>query len=98
MTAVALDKAFDDLIDPASEPEQIATGYQFTEGPVWHSREKMLTFSDVRAGVMHRWTETGGAKVYRDPSGGGNGNTYDRQGRLVTCEHGNRRVSCTDAG
>jgi sugar lactone lactonase YvrE len=96
MTAVAFDKSFDQIIDPASEPERIATGYQFTEGPVWHSRNHTLTFSDVRGGVMYQWTESGGPKVFRDPSGGANGNTYDRRGGLVTCEHGGRRVSRTD--
>jgi hypothetical protein len=52
-------------------------------------------FSDVRGDTMYRWTEAGGQQVLRRPSGIANGNTYDRAGRLVTCEHQNRRVSRT---
>ncbi len=75
--------------------ERIATGFRFTEGPVWHARERALVFSDVYGDAMHRWTEAGGSTVLRKPSAQANGNTYDRQGRLVTCEHASRRVSRT---
>ena len=96
MAIVALDKRLSDLVDPNVAVEKIATGFVFTEGPVWHSRERHLTFSDVFGAVMYRWTEAGGAVVLRKPSGGANGNTYDRQGRLVTCQH-DRRVTRTSA-
>ena len=95
MTIVAHDNRLRELVDPDAPIERIATGYQFTEGPVWHSRERTLIFSDVRGGAMYRWTESGGAAVFRNPSGVGNGNTYDRAGRLLTCEHEGRRVSRT---
>lgn len=95
MPVVVLDKRMNDLIDPNVQVDQIATGYTFTEGPIWHMRDRTLTFSDVRTAQMHRWTEKDGAAVFRDPSGGGNGNTYDKDGLLVTCEHINRRVSRT---
>jgi gluconolactonase len=54
-----------------------------------------LIFSDVRGNTMYRWSEAGGQEVIRQPSGVSNGNTYDRNGLLVTCEHMNRRVSRT---
>ena len=97
MAIVAFDSRLGDLADPAARVEKIATGFEFTEGPVWHSRDRTLTFSDVRGGSMYRWTEGGGVEVFRRPSGGGNGNTYDFAGRLITCEHANRRVSRTAA-
>ncbi|HTE83270.1 MAG TPA: SMP-30/gluconolactonase/LRE family protein [Dehalococcoidia bacterium] len=97
MAIVAADRRLNDLVDPDAKPEQIATGYNFTEGPVWASSSKNLTFSDVRGDTMYRWTEAEGATVFRRPSQGSNGNTYDRRGRLVTCEHAGRRVSRTAA-
>jgi sugar lactone lactonase YvrE len=95
MAIVSRDSRFGDLVDPNATVEKIATGFQFTEGPVWHSRNRNLTFSDVRAGIMYRWTQQGGNAVFRQPSAGGNGNTYDTAGRLLTCEHAGRRVSRT---
>jgi gluconolactonase len=74
-----------DLIDPDYTVERISSGHIFTEGPVWHAIEQHLTFSDVRRQVIHRWTESGGASVFRAPSNNANGNTYDHYGRLVTC-------------
>lgn len=95
MAIVAVDSRLGELVDLDVQIERIATGYEFTEGPVWHPRNRTLTFSDVRGGSMYRWTEGGGAEVFRRPSGFGNGNTYDPAGYLITCEHANRRVSRT---
>lgn len=95
MAIVAFASRLGELVDLDAQIEQIATGFEFTEGPVWHHRDRTLTFSDVRGGSMYRWTEAGGVEVFRRPSGGGNGNTYDSAGRLITCEHANRRVSRT---
>lgn len=80
-----------ELIEPG-DPELVATGFQFTEGPVWHP-DGFLLFSDIPAGRIYRWTPGMGATVWREPSGGANGLTLDREGRLIACEHGNRRVS-----
>jgi gluconolactonase len=80
----------------AGDPERLATDFQFTEGPVWLP-EGALLFSDIPASRIYRWTPQGGAQVWREPSGNSNGLTLDRQGRLVACEHGNRRVSHTEA-
>ena len=90
---VVLDPRLEALVDPASTPEKIAGGCTFTEGPLWSHRDNSLTFSDVRGNAMHRWTEAGGQAVFRKPSQVANGNTYDRDGNMVTCEHEGRRLS-----
>ena len=92
---VVLDARLQDLVDSDLTPEKIAGGCVFTEGPLWSHRDQYLTFSDVRGNAMYRWSEAGGQQVLRQPSGVANGNTYDRDGTMVTCEHQNRRVSRT---
>jgi gluconolactonase len=76
-------------------PERIATGFNFTEGPVWC--DGVLRFSDIPGNCIYEWAPTGEVRRWRDPSGNSNGLTRDRQGNLVACEHGNRRVSRTDS-
>lgn len=90
MAVVALDERLLDLVDENVEVEKIASGCVFTEGPVWHSKERHLTFSDiydVHGGTMYRWTRDGGQQVFRRPSALANGNTYDHEGNLITCHH-----------
>lgn len=82
-----------ELVDPAREPEMIADGFDFTEGPVWNFSEHHLTFVDLAGNVMYRWDAGGGLQKYRDPSGFANGLTYDRQGSLLSCEHRARRIT-----
>lgn len=77
--------------------EQIATGFQFTEGPIWHPYEKHLTFSDIIGNAIYRWSEREGLRDFRRPSRMANGNTYDSQGRILTCEHASSRVARSDA-
>ena len=86
-----------DLIDADAELTQLGTGCEFTEGPVWQAEGKFLLFSDIPANQMKKWTAEEGITNFRVPSGKSNGLTYDKQGRLVTCEHANRRVSRTEA-
>ena len=78
--------------------ERLATGItRWAEGPVWFGDARCLLWSDVPGNCMWRWDEeTGAVSVWRKPSQYANGNTRDRQGRLVTCEHGGRRVSRTE--
>lgn len=71
---------------------QLATGFQFVEGPVWHPDGHWL-FSDIPGNRIHKITPDGTLTAYREPSGGSNGLTFDRSGRLVACEHNDRRVS-----
>ena len=71
--------------------------HRWAEGPVWFGDERCLLWSDVPGNCIWRWDEdTGATSVFRKPSGNANGNTRDRQGRLITCEHGGRRVSRTE--
>ena len=77
--------------------ERLAGGTRWAEGPVWLGDARCLVWSDVPGNRMLRWDEqTGAVSDWRKPSGYANGNTRDRQGRLVTCEHGGRRVSRTE--
>ena len=91
------DPRFLDVVDDGLSLEQLAGDFQFTEGPVWHPGEKHLTFSDIPANRMFRWSEANGLTVFRDPSNMTNGNTYDGEGRLVSCEHATSRVTRTEA-
>jgi gluconolactonase len=82
---------------PLCKIERLATGTRWAEGPVWFGDARCLIWSDVPGNRMLRWDEeTGAVSDWRRPSGFANGNTRDRQGRLVTCEHGARRVSRTE--
>ena len=77
--------------------ERIATGFTWVEGPVWFGDHDALIFSDIPTSTMHRWDAASGlVTVFRDPSGHANGNTRDRAGRLITCEHLGRRVLRTE--
>ena len=77
--------------------ELLATGVRYGEGPVWFGDGRCLLWSDIPNNRILRWDEESGAvTVYRKPSGFANGNTRDREGRLVTCEHGARRVVRTE--
>jgi gluconolactonase len=77
--------------------ERLWTGARWAEGPVWFGDGRYLLFSDIPNNRMMRWTEaTGEVSVYRTPSNYSNGNTRDRQGRLITCEHDSRRVTRTE--
>ncbi len=77
--------------------ERIATDMRWAEGPVWFGDGRYLLWSDVPGNRIMRWDEeTGAVSVFRKPSNNSNGNTRDRQGRLVTCEHDARRVTRTE--
>ena len=102
-----VDDRLDRLVPPGAEIEKLAEGYVFTEGPVWIRGEQRLLFSDVRANAIHQWTEADGASPFIDPvfegdreglrSISSNGLTLDAEGRLIVCEHGNRRISRVEA-
>jgi gluconolactonase len=79
------------IID-ATPAQRLATGFVFTEGPLWHP-DGFYYFVDVRASMLYRLTPGGAPEVVREKTGGGNGTTFDRQGRLVLCEGDNRRVT-----
>ncbi|WP_288581227.1 SMP-30/gluconolactonase/LRE family protein [uncultured Methylobacterium sp.] len=77
--------------------ERLATGCRWSEGPVWFGDTRALLWSDIPNNRILRYDEeTGAVSAFRKPSNFANGNTRDRQGRLVTCEHGGRRVTRTE--
>lgn len=85
-----------DILQPNATLERIATGFQFTEGPLWMP-DGFLIFSDIPANKIYKLVGSK-AEVYREPSGNSNGLTIDLQGRVIACEHGNRRVSRENGG
>ena len=106
---VRVDPALDAIVPATPTIEKLAEGFQFTEGPVWLP-DGALLFSDPNANRIYRWSPADGLSVFKDKSGyegtdvaaytqpGSNGLTLDRSGRLVVCEHGNRRVTRLEPG
>ena len=103
------DPRLDQLIPPDAKIEVLASGFEWAEGPVWSKRENALLFSDVVMNQVMIWRPGKGVSVYLKPSGftgilpyskepGSNGLTFDSKGRLVSCEHGDRRVSALEQG
>lgn len=103
LTVERKDPALDGVVPPGARPEALATGFGFTEGPVW-SPDGDLLFSDPNENTIYRWSRDGQVSVFRSKSGyagvdiseykqpGSNGLTFDPQGRLTVCQHGERRV------
>jgi gluconolactonase len=101
---IKYDNALDKLIAPDAKIEVLASGYVWTEGPVWVRNGNYLLFSDVPANTIFKWKENEGVSVFLKPSGytgtgvysnepGSNGLIINQKGELVACEHGDRRVS-----
>jgi len=96
-SVISLDPGFDALKLPLAGVERLATGCRWSEGPVWFGDGRYLLWSDIPNNRILRWDEvTGQVSAFRQPSNFSNGQTRDRQGRLVTCEHGGRRVTQTE--
>ncbi len=87
---------FERIVPAGSHVERLGTGFQFTEGPVWNARGGYLLFSDIPGDRITKWTPKDGLSSFRAPSGKSNGLTLDGSGRLIACEHANRRVSRTE--
>jgi sugar lactone lactonase YvrE/quercetin dioxygenase-like cupin family protein len=75
------------LVDEHVEVEQLATGFTFTEGPIWNPSGQFLLFSDMPGDTRRRWDESSSVQVVASPSNKGNGMTLDAEGRLIVCEH-----------
>lgn len=90
------DPEFEVIIGAGARLERIGNGFIFTEGPVWLKEEQCLLFSDIDGDKIYSWVEGKGVQTWREPSNNANGNTVDRMGRLVTCEHKSRRVTRTE--
>jgi gluconolactonase len=79
-----------------SAVERLATGFLFTEGPLWHPTGKFLLFSDMPGDHLRRWSAADGITTFRKPCNKSNGLAYDRQGRLLTCEHASSQLTRTE--
>lgn len=92
-----MDRRFAALVNHSARVEQLYTGCRWAEGPAYFAAGRYVVWSDIPNDRMLRYDETDGhVSIFRQPSNFSNGNTTDRQGRLVTCEHGGRRVSRTE--
>ena len=91
----AIDPKFASYVMGNAPVKQLATGFDWVEGPVWFGDAGCLLFSDIPNNRILRWTPEG-VTTFRQPSNYANGHTRDRQGRLVSCEHGTRRVTRTE--
>ncbi len=92
-----LDDRFSSLVKQSARVEKLFEGCRWAEGPAWFAAGRYLVWSDIPNNRMLRWDETSGhTSVFRYPAGYTNGHTVDRQGRLVSCEHGGRRVTRTE--
>ena len=108
-TIERLDPALDNIISVNASPEIIAEGFEWSEGPLWVEKHNMLLFSDVPMNTIYKWTEAKGKEVYLKPAGytgaepslckepGSNGLTFDKNGDLVLCQHGDRQMARMDA-
>lgn len=93
---LTLDSRFDALVNAAAPLRRLHDGCEWAEGPVWLPSEEALVWSDIPNDRMLRWSASDGATLFRHPSNYANGNTLDREGRIVTCEHTSNRVSRTE--
>ena len=92
-----IDPRFGKLINGNAKVDQLFTGCKWAEGPAWFGGGRFLVWSDIPNDRQMRFDETDGSvSVFRSPANYSNGNTVDRQGRQVTCEHGGRRVTRTE--
>src|SRR4051794_13635410 len=97
MTFEILDQRFESCVKTAARLDHLYDGCRWAEGPAYFPAHRSLVWSDIPNDRILRYYEpTGEVGVFRHPAGYTNGHTVDRQGRLVSCEHGNRRVTRTE--
>ncbi len=97
MNAEVRDSRFERVVGASAQCTKLAGGFLFTEGPLWDPREHCLLFSDIPGDHIRKWDRRGGARTFRKPSNMSNGLTWDREGRLLCCEHASSTVTRTDA-
>jgi gluconolactonase len=90
------DDRFADVVDPSATLEQLATGFLFTEGPLWDPREGCLLLSDMPGDHLRKWSAHDGVTTFRKPCNQSNGLAWDREGRLIACEHSLSRLTRTE--
>jgi len=91
------DPRFTQVVGRDVQFERIATGCLFTEGPLWHPTDHYLLWSDMPGDHLRRWSPRDGVSTFRKPCNKSNGLTWDRQGRLLACEHASSQVTRTEA-
>lgn len=96
MSVEIRDPRFTSVVGETVAFERIATGFLFTEGPLWHAADKYLLFSDMPGDHLRKWTARAGVTTFRKPCAQSNGLTWDRQGRLIVCEHATSRLTRTE--
>ena len=96
MNVETRDERFRQVVGDDAPVEELANGFDFTEGAVWNHVDGYLIFSDMPGNVMRKWTAADGIQVFRRPSNMANGSFYDLQGRLISCEHATSRVTRTE--
>ena len=100
--------SLDEILAPGVRPEILAEGFDWSEGPLWLSTHKMVIFSDIPKNSVYQWSEMDGLKLYLKPAGytdtlqrggetGSNGLLLDSEGRLILCQHGDRRIARMNA-
>jgi gluconolactonase len=90
------DRRFEGVVGKSVAFEKLATGFIFTEGPLWHRRDKYLLFSDMPGDHLRRWSQKDGVTTFRKPCNKSNGLTWDLQGRLIVCEHASSHLTRTE--
>ena len=94
---IVLDKCFEAHHVPGATVEKLWTGGRWIEGPAWLAATETLVFSDIPNNRMLAWSRASGETgTFRAPANSANGNTVDREGRLVTCEQATRRITRTE--
>ena len=96
MTLEIRDPRLTSIVGTHVEFERIATGCLFTEGPLWHPTGEYLLWSDMPGDHLRRWSKADGVTTFRQPCNKSNGLTWDRQGRLLACEHASSQVTRTE--
>lgn len=94
----AAQRPIDGVIAPGTTIRKVVGGFTFTEGPIWHPGENWLVFSDIAESVQYKWSEASGPQTFRHPSNQANGNCFDREGQVVTCEHASSHLVIHDHG
>jgi len=97
VSAEIRDPRFKSVVGGEITFEKLATGFLFTEGPLWHSRENYLLFSDMPGDHLRQWSAREGVKTFRKPCHQTNGLAWDHKGRLLACEHSSSRLTRTEA-
>ena len=97
MTVEIRADGFTAVVGSTVEFEQLGGGFLFTEGPLWHPQGRFLLFSDMPGDHLRKWSAKEGVTTFRKPCSKSNGLTWDRQGRLLACEHATSRVTRTEA-